>query len=564
MKKNTFFIFLFSVWTFSILFISCNNVDLINFSKDIKFDESLVLPIGETNLTVKDIFSRFGVPNDVDTINNEVYFQWSVKDEMSYNSLNFADSILPFNQTIFPTPFPFTYPANTPIILPSYYGQFDLSVNNTGNNDRVDSMYVNSSIVNVKVDVSPDIAAQIQAKDLSVEFEFDDSKLHMNNGIKPIYTPKSFGQYGQIFIGSYELKLIGSSIIPFKINFYVKNQLLPITLIPSSSIILNMNFTNVDFSIAYGFFHLIANESNSIKIPIKVEDYLPDAFLRFADPVINVTASTNVGAVIDVKVDYLKVYNDANPTNFTYAWFNKHTTNSINESLIGPLIPGNWSDTKINQFDNKNGEIDHFFDNKPYPNMLSYKFSTSSNPGRTFNFLTSNNKLKINFKASLPLKLKGGSYYNFTDTIHNLDLSNLLENVDSAILVLNLKNGLPTNAKYRMTYWKSTLPNDTVSAIGGIISTINDNSPGNLTSIYSINSPKVDSVGNVTEITPQSIKIILNKNQIIALKQTKYIVYSISFGDDQKLNAMHFTTKNSFGAKLGIFIRGNKITNLNK
>ncbi len=566
MKRSTLILFLSTVCTCTILFISCNTVDLINFSKDIKIDESLVVPIGQSSLTLKDVFTRFGVPSNMDTVNHEINFHWTFSNELMLNSLNLADSIYPFNQIIYPSPFPLTYPANMIITLPSYDGSFDLAVNKTGSTDRVDSIYVNSSLINVSVDVSPDLLSQIQAKDMRVEFVFPDNKLHIDSGINPSFTPAGYGQTGQLAIGKYSMKLIGSSIIPFKINIYIKEQNKPININPTTMVKIHMDFTKIDFSVAYGFFNLEYNESKNLAMPIRIEDYLPDANLRFSNPNMELSATTNVGADLDIKVDYLKAYYSTNPSNFMYAWFNNHTTNAITQSIVGPLFLGDSTITKFNAFDNKNGEIDHFFDNKPYPDMIGYKFSVINNSLRKSNFVTPSSSIKLNVTTVIPLKLKNGSNYSLTDTIHNLALGTLVDDIDSAILVLTLKNGLPMKARCRMTLLKSTLPNDTISSQGEPISIIKDTStPGNLFSTYEINCPKVDSVGTVTGITPQSINIVLNKNQILQLKQTKSIIYSLAFEGgvtNEKPNALHFTTINSFGVNLGIFVRGNKVINI--
>jgi len=572
MKRTTFFIFLTTIITCSILLISCNNVDLVNFSRDIKIDESLVIPVGEENLTIKDVFTKFGLPNNVDTVNREITFHWSFRNELLLNTLNLADSIFPFDKTIYPSPFPITYPPFVPIDLPAYYSNFNLSVNTVGSKDRVDSVFVNSSLLNVQVDLSSDLEAQIQAKDLTVEFVFPDDKLHIDNNITPTFTPVAYGKSGQIAIGKYSLRLNGASVIPFTINFYIKPQNTPITILPTSQVFLKMNFLNIDFSVAYGFFNLLFNEQKDQPMPIRIEDYLPDAFFRFSNPNTELTAISNVGADLKVKIDYLKVYNSATPTNFIYTWFNNHTTNSLSQTVPGPLLLGDSAKTKFQTFDNRNGELDHIFDNKPYPNMINYKFSVINNASRIKNFVTPSSSVKIDVKTTIPLKLKNGSNYFFKDTIQNLNLDTLMEYADSAVLVLKLKNGLPTKARFRMTFWKSTLANDTISALNGPTSVIKESTtPGDLFSIYEINSPKVDSLGNVTGITPQSINIVLDRNQISVLKQTKSIIYSLAFeagvtivGGVEKPNALHFTTDNTFGVKLGVFIKGNKVINIGK
>ena len=154
--------------------------------------------------------------------------------------------------------------------------------------------------------------------------------------------------------------------------------------------------------------------------------------------------------------------------------------------------------------------------------------------------------------------------------LYEVITSDALNQVDSAILVLKLKNGFPLRGKYRMTYWKSEAANDTIKAFGGSVNTVEDSSQlGNLTSEYIINSSKVNANGSVSEVTPQLIKIMLNKAQIEALKSTKFIIFSLYLTGDQRYVdgtmtsfPISLTTQNNFGVKLGLYIKGGTVLNL--
>jgi len=577
MKRNCILKFLSIICVLSFVFSSCNSgIDLSDIDDPtIKIDESLVLPLGEANLTLKDVIEKIGLPTGVDTIANEIYFQWAFYDEFSFEKFSLADSIRPFNKTYRPVDYA---PSLVGIPLPPYLSippilindTFDLGVNGNVTEHRIDSMKVNSSLLEINFDVSDDLK-HIPASDFTIQFIFDESSLKVDGGIVPTYKPNQYNVIGNIPIGKYAIYTKGLSTLPYTIQIKI-NPTVPIIFTPSSYINIYIKFAEIDFEAAYGFFNTTTVEKKSIKIPFNIEDYLPVASLKFANPMVQIIATTNVGTNLNFKIDYISAYNESNPTNKIWAWFDEHTTNSKEEQIVGPTELGEWTTKIFDEFDSENGETDQLFDNKPFPNIVDYRFSISSDPARIINYITPDSKIKFDLKVKIPLKLKGGSTYSFSDTINLPNVGNTLNNVDSAILVLKLKNGLPLKANYRMTFWKSYLDNDTIPAIGGFVSKVSDdNTLGNMTSEFVVNSPEVDSAGTVNKdkIVPQTIKIMLNKAQIAALKQTSFIVFHVlldsektTVGGVETRNPIHITTDNSFGVKLGVIVKGSVTANL--
>ncbi len=577
MKRNCRLKFLSIICALPVFFYSCNSgIDLSNIDDPtLKFDESLVLPLGEANLSVKDVIEKIGLPTGVDTVASEIYLQWAFTDEMGFKTLNLADSIKPFDKSYKPVDYipsviGLPLPVNTtiPIEIPD---SFDLGVNGNVNEQRVDSININSSKIDIKFDVSDDLKAQfLSATDFSIQFIFDEKYIKVDNGEIPTYKPQQYNEDGSISIGKYTMFLKGIKNLPYKILIKIKPSL-PVVLAATSYVNIDMKFSDIDFSVAYGFFDLAETEQKVLRIPFNIADYFPRMDLKFANPQVQLTASSNVGANLDVKVNYISAYNDSDPAKKIWAWFDGHTSNEKNEKIPGPTKVGEWTTTVLAPFDSKNGETDQLFDSKPYPNILDYMYEVSSDRSRTNNYVTPDSKVKLDIKVNIPLKIKGGTTHAFSDTIDNLNFAIIPDNVDSAILVLKIKNGLPLRAKYRMTFWKSNQANDTIPAPGGVITQVSDDSSmGNMNSEYVVNSPEVDSVGTVNKdkIVSQTIKIMLNKTQIAALKQTSFIVFHVLLDSEKTMvngvetpNAIHITTDNSFGVKLGIFIKGSFTTN---
>ncbi|MFT3753877.1 MAG: hypothetical protein QM800_13695 [Paludibacter sp.] len=576
MKRNCRLKFLSIICVFPFFLLSCNSgIDLTDIDDpSIKYDASLGLPLGEANLTVKDVINKIGLPSGVDTLANEIYQQWTFTDEMGFKTLSLADSIKLFDKKYYPNDYipsaigiPLPVNSTIPIEIPD---SFDLGVNGNVSEQRVDSIKINSSQIDINFDVSDDLKARfLSASDFTIQFLFDDNYIKVDNGQIPTYNPQQYNENGKISIGKYTMFLKGIKKLPYKILITI-NPSVPVTLTPLSYVNINMKFSNIDFAVAYGFFNLTDVQQKMVKIPFKIEDYLPNMDLKFADPQVQITASSNVGANLDVKINYISAYNELTPAKKIWAWFDGHTANEKIEKIPGPTKVGEWTTTVLAPFDSKNGETDQLFDSKPYPDMLDYMYEVASDRSLTHNFVTPDSKVKLDIKVNIPLKIKGGSSYAFSDTIENLNLGIIPDNVDSAILVLKIKNGLPLQAKYRMTFWKSNQANDTIPALGGVITSVTNNSDlGNMNSEFVLNSPEVLADGTVDkekEIVQQTIKIMLSRQQITALKQTSFIVFHVLLdtekNDDGIPNPIHITTKDSFGVKLGIFVKGSLSTNI--
>jgi len=542
-----------------------SDVDLLHISNELKIDQSLVLPIGEVKLTINDIFMKFGVPSGIDTLSNEIYFQNITSTEYTFKPVNLTDSVKPFTKTLTPIPVPIIYPANFPITLPTVNDTLGLGINSNVTKQRIDILNLSSTTLDVTIDATADLKT-IPASDIKVEFVFNPTNLKIDNSINPSFTPVVYGQKGQITMGSYTINANGNTKIPFSINVSVKKQNTAITLGPTSKIFITLKFVDIVLSEAWGLFKLSINDS--LKAQVNLTNTFPNSFVRFESPTIDISATSNIGADLVFNLDYLRTYNSTNPVIFQPAWFNGHTSNSTTQYLNGPTSIGSTASSSLTQFNNTNGEIDKLFDSNPYPNIIDFKYSVADNPlpSRTRNFITAENKLKFDLKTRVKMSFKDGSNYNIKDTIRNVgqNIPTILDNVDSAVMVLNFANGLPVKAIYRMTFFKSNAKDDTIKS--NIVNIKDESGIGTIFSRYQLNSPDINLNGTVKTggIKTQTLQIGLNKNTIDELKKTKFIVYSVDLAGDHTLvngvlttNPIHFTTKNSFGMKLGVFVKAN-------
>jgi len=543
-----------------LMFSSCmTDIDLSNISKDVKIDESLVIPVGEANLTVEKIIAKFAKEDflliDGD---NEVYFHSYDSAEFKFKDFDLADSILLASENL--QPVVATYPAGTPIPMISKPSILDLGINNGLSQEILDSTIITSASLKIKVRVTPDLA-WISPSDMTVNLVFSDS----GNGIKfldnqtmPAFHPIAYDEYITKDLPKFMINSTGGAkSIPYSVQVTIKNQNVPVTFLSSSRIYVDVNFTTVDFEVAYG--NLYRPNKNSILELVKFDlaTYLPGAYLRFVNPKIILTATSNIGALINFRVDYMKVYTEADSANTTfYADFNgsKSKTELL---LTRPQKPGDIITQTFLPFDKNNGGTDLLFDKPTKPDRIEYTYSAYidyTRPDLKPRYFTSDSKVKVKAEIRIPLHLKPGCEYVLTDTIRDisLDFDKKLKNgyIDSAYLVLKVRNGMPVKANYTMTFYDS----------------LNNIVPTTIEKTYKVNAPQVDASGLVitSSILPQTILIGLNKKQLDDLKKVKYIVYNLKVDGDDTTKFMHFYKQNTFGVKLGIFVKGGIIENLDK
>jgi len=573
MKKNPHFKFLSVLSLILLIFASCvSDIDLANVSKNAKIDQSLGLPIGEANLTIKDLFDKFGLPSEIDTTQNEIAYQKSFSGEYKLQSFNLNDSLPPYEKIISISDYiaPSIYNFPIPLSIDVNNQFLDIGYNLNPNLQHVDSFKLNPVILSAKIDVSPDFTLinHINPSDVTVQFIFDPKYVNTFGG-NTSFTPFAFGLSQAVSMDSAVVKAYSSlTEIPYTIRISIKPQPFPIQIQSYSYVKLTINSTNIGVTQAWGLFKMDYSGSEKVTFPFDYDKYLPNAFLRFDNPTVDIKVNTNVGADLALKIDSVKLYNSLTPSNKQLVKFNNHTSTSRTEYVNGPTVLGQTSTSNFNILNSANSETDKLFDVKPYPNSMDFNYTVSNiiDGTRKQNFITSDGKVDYTIKTKINFSFKGGANYAGIDTITNVgqNIGTSLDGVDSAILVLKIKNKIPAKAYYRMTFWKSQT--DTIAA--GTIKTIkNDSTSGNLFSRYEISAPQVNADGtvNANVENTQTIKIVLNKAAIDNLKQTKFIIFKLDLGSEVingVPNLIHFTTKNSFGVKLGVFLKANTTVNL--
>lgn len=531
--------------------MSCNDVDLLNISKDVQIDESLVLPLAEGSITIEDILNQLDLQNqiaiDADTIN----FVAEINKEYQFDDVNLLKDAV---EKITDLPLPVAAvlaDTEMPIVGTNEF-QLDLGLDPSSTTNRFDSVRVSTatfgltlSVTDIKV-LSSNLG--ISPSDLKITIVFP--KMKYFNSKDPISKDVTINEFGQMssfevvnFVGDTD----GMTGVPFQIKFKSGNR--DIKIGTSGKINIGFKINQLVYQVAYGRFELTTPAGTTVKTPLDILSELPEG-IRLANPKVLIKVESNIGAFLRFNIESLKAFSkDASVVPVDAIFDNG--LKSTYEIIGKPSAPGLFSTTNMKTIDRINGTTDKLIDTSLKLDSLEFKFSFQTddalnNASSSPRFIIPGMKMKANVKIQVPLHLKEGSNISMSDTLKDVDLD-VIENIEKAILVLKVTNSLPAKVSYSMKFLNAT------NAV--ITSSINDNT-------YVINSGNVDNNGLVTSPTITPINIELTKEQATQLKDAKSMIYTFKVEGQDATKQIQFTKNNYIKVKLGAFVNGSYSTTL--
>jgi hypothetical protein len=562
MKTKSLFKILSMLWICTMIFTACmSDVELSNVSKDILIDESLVVPVGVDTIKIKELLQKLSKDNQVTTDpagqGTEIYFEKSDTSKYDFRAINLLQNNTPTNITLQPIvsgTFPVAPLAALPAVTQTT--NFDLHVNSDPVNERVDEVHVTKAMLNLVFTIQGNNFPL--SNNIGVTLKSPTGKIIFVNGTSTYsFTTTSFSSTVNLPITVVDMSG-GATGIPVDITIAAKNGNTTQTLTTALKINAALKITQFDFSYIYGFFKPAVITTKKEQIPLDVSSYLPDAYLKFANPQARVSVKSNVGTYVRFRIDYIKAFLKSDPVN-SEAKANFLGNSYFDFFVTKPANPGDFT-TKVEIFNSANAGTDKLFENLKRPDVLEYLFSTylddaqiTAHPLEKL-FFPSDGKIETIVKVKIPLYLNAGSNVNWNDTL-NIDggtIGDKVENsvIDSSVLVFKVSNGLPIKA--------STLRFSFLDSNGVKINTTLDDQN------YPINAPTIDAAGKVviSSIVAQTIKVNVSKVQFEDLKKAKSVIFNIAAEGKDNSTAIHFTTTDSFIVRLGVFVKGNTVRNL--
>ena len=545
MKTQSILKFLSLIWVSTLIYSCDPGIDLSSVDTTVEIDQALVIPIGEVNVTTKNLLEQIGtlsknITNGEsvgDPVTNGIFLITELNKQYDIPPLDLLKKYSPFSlrYNLPYNPLVTTFGANNN--FPDILDSLDLGYNHSNDLERVDEIEIESASFSVMVGVE---GFNVQPSNLKVTLNFP---YLTKNGvpISETINLNSFNQDYPITLTNFKLVTNGKTKLPMIIKIGIGNNPVNITSQPVIKIDIKIK-KPLPFKVAYGKFLINSMSEKILTVPLDVLNELPD--LRFYDPRGLIQIKSNLGNKLKFHINYVKAFNK---TSYVKAIF-ANGKDSITEYLNERRNSIDDTDTIINNLEpinRLNGQTDKLFGTENKYDSLQYKFSLESDFSDPVKmFITPNMYLKANIKIQVPMQLKDS--FDYTGTIKDVGIA--LKDIEEGDLVLNITNGLPGKVKFFMRFPNPANPG----------TFINDT-----TYTIIIDAPQLDNEGIVVSAQPQApITIALTKAQLENLKKATDMTYTLRMVAKDEKNGgldklMYFSNKDYFKVKLGVYLKAN-------
>lgn len=539
----------------SMLFTSCKDIDLTGISSEVMIDESLIAPVGETSVTVDDLLLKMDDPARIQTEGNEIFITYEDSVDYKFREIDvtkFKGGVtLPI--TPWSLPIPVTLPAGTDIPIDPVKTSIELGLN-ANSSEQIVKAEISNAILDLALILTPEIRGKITSV---ITIKFPNNSITKADGTPLIISlsPSSEG------VATYALKDFvmkvptGSAAIPVEVTVDAKTSS-SVTVSSSSMFTCNLNFYMQDYKVLWGHFQPATYSKDMSSITLDLPTSLSDLNLKFANPTVNLTVKSNIGAALLFNVDYVRALDKSN-TVIAKAFFTGVDSYNNGDSRVFRLTkpsstnPGGWATTPTIILDKDNGATNRLFESGKIPAALEYQFSSGVDADPELSFLVPNAGIKAYVGVKVPLQLNVGSSVEMTDSIKDVgvNLTSSMKDVtiNTGTLILNITNSFPTAATVELINMKDVQGNEILKT---------------LTKKYSIDAPEVNADGSVTKTKVQQLQIELKDGQFNELKKLKDLVFKITLGDKTSTKSMHFSKANFIKVKAGLFAKGTVTGNI--
>ncbi|HET7734242.1 MAG TPA: hypothetical protein VFK73_10430, partial [Paludibacter sp.] len=255
MKRKLFLFFSCIAGILSFILVSCTDIDLETTSKDVLFQQSLVLPVGEGNLTVDEILSQFDFQDLISYEGDTINFHYEMKKEYDFKTIDLLKNAItkvlsfPLSSAIVPAN------ASVPIQGGNQFN-VDLGLNPNSTSSRTDSAKITAAKFSVKVSVTniKDMSNNnILPSDLKIVLIFPNMHyLNSNTPITKTVSVSQFGTFTDIIVNDFVVKTSGLTGVPFQVQFFAGNR--NINIGSNAKIDFDVKITQLDFAVAYGWY----------------------------------------------------------------------------------------------------------------------------------------------------------------------------------------------------------------------------------------------------------------------------------------------------------------------
>jgi hypothetical protein len=392
---------------------------------------------------------------------------------------------------------------------------------NFNNNEKIDSIYLKTTTVNVHVEstfkhegyliiksdniIEPDgssfereFLAGNTAGNFSTDIAFpiDGSKIYLDNITDPLKTFLPL---------DIELRLINSG------NAIQSGDRCDITMV----------FDDITFSSVYGYLGEFETLMSDGEVTIDLfEEELEGGNILFTDPRFALNFKNSYGLPVEIELSDLSTYSKINDvtTPLTFTGVNPFFIDSPTLNQVGEAVDTSY------EINNDNSNIDLAL--KTLPNKFNYKIRAATNPlgptGRD-NFVTDSSKMEADIEVILPLYVRAGGF-SVNDTSEfdlEQELGEEIDFLEYFRLTLEATNGMPLGVNMQIIFTDENYsPIDSVFLDDDLV----------------LEAASLDAEDKVLSPVKKTKSAVFDHDRIQAIKPTKYIIITA------KINTTNYQT----------------------
>lgn len=472
---------------------SCRaNVDLANIDDPtVKLGFGAALPVGEMSARLGDFLQ--GDISDMLLVGEDgvLSIYDSVQMEVTLDNVDMAEYFEPASARLvvgdlLPDWLPVGYGPlignGEPIIMTCPIGLSLGGINQSGSSERIDSAVINVALFNAMISIENMDGMtfdKIESVELILPDEFERAE---GNTISINLDGKGYGQQIPVVMDNFTLNLVKDPNQPLSTENAIDSVTLMLrftlslengeTIMIQTSSAFDFSFavSTFDYAAVFGNFDtsdLETSETMDIDFGemLPIWDRIGSFKMPFADPRIDLSVTTNIGAPMAIHIDKIST-TDRKTGEKKYADFNgSRSTEMIFTNLVMPNDP--YDAEKTNEFhlskDPAEGHIDNLFTVEPQKLEFAYNAYIRNTPDYPQLRLTKGAHVGVTAEMTMPFEFNKGLNLAYSDTLKDVSISSMsidsllsrAEMVDSLnIRVLKLvivaTNSMPFNVELEL------------------------------------------------------------------------------------------------------------------
>jgi hypothetical protein len=527
------------------IFGSCidDNYDLNEFSSDKELKTSLVGPIGESRISIKDLLMKMDV--DSTTIKEYsgdklLYFYYDALSRIDINPLEI--NIEGFRKE---------FVGNGDIDLQNLAGGrmvFDEELNFDINQDSefgvIDSILVRNTLLEIDFSSTiPDLLNEL----LDIEITIPD-QIKLPDGRKSITISKPGNSSEIISLDGAILDFTKGTTFDFEFEATVQPGSITLTEGSRLEIGCRISGGKLLYKQIWGIGDFEPQpRKESMSIDLFEELAARDINLKLTDPRLFINGITNIGAPTTFVIDYVHARNIQNNTSL-YAVFSESGTQSYQIPFKWTEVEGVLGTSFEESFTNDAVNLSELIGISPDSLELQYTIEVGGEPSPEGNyFITNDAFIALSWGLEIPTWFDGGSYIYLKDTLA-VDLGSVFENdiaLEKGVLYFDLENGLPFYVDVNLQFMEE-------DEIGNIIPINNPD----LSKDIRMEAAKVDPVNKtVTQAVKTKEKFELNSTMQEDLKRVKHLQIYYKIQVQENVESAKITAKDFLKVKINAYLK---------